>query len=72
VVEAERKLGSGTGQLKLRWVYDLFAGKFPLLSRFLSFAAFSAWVDVALNEMQKLLKNCKVAAYVGGSINDAN
>jgi hypothetical protein len=66
VVEAERALGSGTGQLKLRWVYDLFAGKFPLLSRFLSFSVFSGWVDAALDEMKRLLVNKSVKSYVEG------
>ena len=28
VVEAEKKLGGGTGQIKLRYVYDMFIEKF--------------------------------------------
>jgi hypothetical protein len=68
VTEAEKALGSGTGQLKLRYVYDLFAGKFPVLSRFLSFAAFSDWVDIALDEMRFLLTDERVKAYVKGGV----
>ena len=29
VAQAEKKLGSQTGQLKLRYVYDMFISKFP-------------------------------------------
>jgi hypothetical protein len=68
VTEAEKALGSGTGQLKLRYVYDLFAGKFPVLSRFLSFEVFSDWVDIALDEMRVLLANKNVKSYVEGSV----
>ena len=34
VTEAEKELGSGTGQLKLRYVYDMFVAKFPYLVKF--------------------------------------
>ena len=32
VVEAEKKLGRGTGQIKLRYVYDMFIEKFKFLA----------------------------------------
>jgi hypothetical protein len=66
VTEAERDLGGGTGQLKLRYVYDLFSNKFSVLSRLLSFGTFSAWVDIALVEMKRLLANGRVREYVEG------
>ena len=55
VIEAERSLGSGTGPVKLRAVYDMFITKFPKLSIFVSFNTFSTWVDAALLYMDKLL-----------------
>lgn len=33
VTEAEKELGSGTGQLKLRQVYDLFVQRFPVITK---------------------------------------
>lgn len=65
VTEAEKALGSGTGKLKLRYVYDMFLDKFPFLSKFISFEDFSKYVDEALEEMKKLLEsNEKVKKYV--------
>ena len=62
---AEKKLGSGTGKLKLRYVYDMFLEKFPYVAKFLSFETFSEYVDDALEEMKKLLDtNSKVSAYI--------
>lgn len=56
VTEAERELGGGTGQLKLRKVYDMFLAKFPKLSVFISFATFSSWVDIALDKMREMIE----------------
>lgn len=55
VIEAEKDLGSGTGPVKLRAVYDMFITKFPKLSIFISFNTFSEWVDLALDYMEELL-----------------
>lgn len=67
VMEAERQMGGGTGQLKLRSVYDMFVGKFPAAAMFISFETFSLWVDDALEEMKEMLDtNAKAAAYVEG------
>jgi len=55
--EAETTLGSGTGQLKLLYVYDLFISKFKIISRFVSFEMFSKLVDIALNIMEDMLEN---------------
>lgn len=59
VIEAEKELGSGTGPVKLRSVYDMFITKFPKLSVFISFNTFSEWVDVALGYMEELLTDNK-------------
>lgn len=65
VTEAERELGSGTGKLKLRQVYDLFVVRFPWIAKVMTFAVFSTLVDDALIEMRKLLDtNDAVAEYV--------
>lgn len=55
VTEAEKELGSGTGRLKLRFVYDLFISKFKWIAYLLSFEAFSDLVDEALDEMRDML-----------------
>ena len=68
VTEAEKELGGGTGQLKLRQVYDLFVTRFPWLAKLISFELFSDMVDEALEEMRHLLDtNTAVAAFVTGS-----
>ena len=56
VTEAEKELGGGTGQLKLRQVYDLFVVRFPWLVKVISFELFSELVDDALEEMREMLK----------------
>lgn len=67
VIEAERYLGGGTGQLKLRTVYDWFIEQFPIVAAFVPFSVFSAWVDVALETMEEWLnKNQQVKTYVTG------
>lgn len=54
VIEAEKQLGSGTGQVKLRHVYDMAIQRFNWLSM-IPFTTFSDWVDESLNEMKKIL-----------------
>ena len=65
VTMAEKELGSGTGQIKLRSVYDLFVTRFPTMAKLISFETFSKWVDEALDSMEGLLEtNPKVKALV--------
>lgn len=67
VTEAEKELGGGTGQLKLRTVYDLFIQRFPWLVKVIPFETFSGLVDDALEEMRDMLaKNQAVKALVEG------
>lgn len=61
VSEAESKYGSGTGKLKLVYVYDLFITKFPKLQAIVPYALFSVLVDQALVVMRKMLENEKIA-----------
>lgn len=71
-IEAEKALGSGTGKLKLRTVYDMFLAKFPWLAKTITFDRFSELVDDALENMNDLLAtNSAVQSYVGGSEEDA-
>ena len=53
---AEQKFGGGTGQLKLREVYDKFITKFPFISKIISFQTFSNLVDEALVDMKEMLE----------------
>ena len=67
VCYAEEQLGSGTGQLKLRMVYDMFVDRFPALASILPFAIFSKWVDLALEWMRDQLdKNENIKMLLGG------
>ena len=44
VTKAEKELGSGTGQIKLRYVYDMFIAKFPYFSAIFVIISFSSFV----------------------------
>lgn len=57
VIQAETTLGGGTGQVKLRAVYDLFVERYRVISFLVSFETFSKWVDVALEEMRVMLES---------------
>lgn len=57
VSEAERALGNGTGQLKLRYVYDAAVVRFPIMAKLIPFAAFSKMVDAALDVMRDMVEN---------------
>ena len=70
VTKAEAELGSGTGQLKLRLVYDMFVERFPWLAKAVSFDTVSAWVDEALDDMREMLRmNDAVKELVGADEN---
>lgn len=74
VTGAEKELGSGTGRLKLRQVYDLFVSRFPWLVKSVSFDLFSDMVDDALDEMRDMLegnKTVKALVEGGGGAHDA-
>ena len=70
VCYAEEQLGSGTGQLKLRMVYDMFVEKFPAVASVLPFKIFSKWVDLALEWMRDQLENnVNIKAVIEGVTN---
>lgn len=65
VVKAEKQLGGGVGQIKLRFVYDMFIDKFKFLSMLISFSQFSSMVDEALDQMKEmLLTNQQLKEYI--------
>ena len=67
VAKAEKELGSGTGQIKLRYVYNMFIAKFPAVALFLTFEEFSNLVDEALQELEELIdKNSSIEALING------
>lgn len=59
VIRAEKELGGGTGQIKLRFVYDLFLDKFKVISYIISFDQFSKLVDESLDIMKTMISNNK-------------
>ena len=64
VMQAEKDLGAGTGPIKLRTVYDKFAKQVPALFKVITFDTFSVWVDEALEQMEDLLRDERIEAYV--------
>ena len=57
VTTVEKELGTKTGQLKLRKVYDMFIERFPIFSKLVPFSTFSIWVDEALEFLRNQLAN---------------
>lgn len=55
VAQAEKELGSGTGQMKIKYVYDLFISKFPAVAIFISYSTFSDMVEKALEEFKEMI-----------------
>lgn len=55
VEAAESYFGSGTGKLKLDMAYDMFKGRFPIFSNFITKALFNKLVDKALVAMRKMI-----------------
>lgn len=65
VTAAEKELGSGTGQIKLRYVYDMFIAKFPYLVKLIPFETFSILVDEALDKFRGMLdSNTNLQNYI--------
>ena len=56
-VEAERDFGSGKGQLKLRYVYDMFVEKFGVIKYIVTFEEFSNMVDEVLESAIEFFEN---------------
>ena len=70
---AEKELGEKTGQVKLRFVYDLFLERFKWLSLIISFEMFSSLVDEALVTVRKMIEdNPQVSSYICPTKEDVN
>ena len=68
---AESELGSGTGQLKLRFVYDMFISKFPNLAKVIPFDVFGGYVDEALEWMNSQIDtNKSIKVLITGELED--
>ena len=64
VVYTEKMLGEKTGQLKLRYCYDMFIQRFPVFSKIVSFENFSKMVDEALKFLENQLNNNAIKAFI--------
>lgn len=66
-------MGTKTGQLKLRMVYDMFLERFPGLSNCISFNDIDFWVKTALEWLNHELEtNPKLREYVYGDSKNGN
>lgn len=61
VVETEKALGAGTGQIKLRMAYDMAVKQYSWIAELVTFDTFSEWVDEALVWMNQQLEENKAA-----------
>jgi hypothetical protein len=64
VVYTEKMLGEKTGQLKLRYCYDMFIQRFPVFSKIVSFENFSKMVDEALKFLENQLNNEAIKMFI--------
>lgn len=63
--EAEEYFGSGSGQLKLRYVYNLAVeSKFGFITKIITFNMFSNFVDGALVKMREMIENSPAIAKI--------
>lgn len=61
--EAEEYFGSGSGQLKLRYVYNLAVeSKFGFITKIITFNMFCNFVDAALIKMEEMIENSPAIA----------
>ena len=73
VVLAEKKLGSKTGALKLRMVYEMTTKTFPWIVDVITFDMFDQWVKDALKWMDKQIEsNAAVKDYIERGAADGN
>lgn len=57
VSEAEATLGSKTGELKLRYAFNLAVKHYPILAKLIPFQMFKEMVDNALDVMREMIQN---------------
>lgn len=67
VAEAEKSLGSGTGDLKLAKVYKEFIEQFPELAEYITYDQFKTLVEEVLDQFENLIENnANISAYIKG------
>lgn len=67
VIEAEKEMGTGTGELKLQLVYNAAIKQYPVLATIMPFALFKKLVDLALDWMrEKMESNSNIKSYIEG------
>lgn len=72
VIEAEQLLGSKTGQMKLRYVYDLAIRHFPVIAKLLPFSVFAILVEKALEVMNSMIQeNKSIAEAIGVTLGNS-
>ena len=59
-VTAEQEFGSGKGQIKLRYVYDMFVEKFGVVKYIVTFEEFSNMVDEVLESAIEFFENRQI------------
>lgn len=73
VTEAEALFGGKTGQLKLRYAYELAIKRFPIVAKLIPFSLFGKMVDAALEIMKNMIENnASIAEAVQGVIADGD
>ena len=73
VTEAEALFGGKTGQLKLRYAYELAIKRFPIVAKFIPFSLFGKMVDAALAVMKNMIENnASIAEAVQGVISNGD
>lgn len=71
VAETQNYLGTGTGELKLRRVYDKAVERFPIIKYIIPFSIFSDWVGESLDALEEQIKNNdKIANFCNGNLID--
>lgn len=68
--QAELALGSKTGMLKLREVYDMFMTQYPIASKFIPFSVFKKWTEDSLIIFKEWLVNNAAAQELFGGEKD--
>lgn len=72
VSEAEATFGSKTGELKLRYAYELAVARYPVLAKLVPFCMFKKMVDVALDVMREMIeKNKSIAEAITDKLNES-
>ena len=68
VAQAEKELGSKTGDLKLAKVYNEFVNELPVAAKVINYDEFKELVDFALKQLNIIMTNSKeITNYVKGN-----